>query len=136
MTDELKAKLREIILKAFGGYLEYGEWSESPTIIADVMAAEIDQAYKDAGYVPLNQELTNLLAQQKSELIRLSMTPTPEYKIVRGDQLKEVMTSQEWVDRLDMELRKGWDGEYREVYEAIMRVAKRAAGLTNNERQK
>lgn len=62
----------------------------------DSLVAQIKQAFRAEGYVPITQELANLQAQTKQELVRLTMTPTPKYKVVNENELKEVMTGQEW----------------------------------------
>lgn len=93
----------------------------------------------------LLQELANIVAQKKQELLRLKMMTAPTYRIVGGDicypegnHVKQLMTGQEWYDRYQKELKgKVISWEYNDVdvihtMDICKDAARKAAGLGEN----
>lgn len=133
MTDELRNELQEIQQKYRRGI--YDAQSNQVTeqgISTEESIAQIEQAFKDTGYVTtdvrdkaeaLYQSMLNLYANMQHDMVRLGLTPAP----------LGLMTGQEWYQRFKHELHLIDEPkeEDNNLYSMMLQAAKRAAGLSS-----
>lgn len=85
----------------------------------EAVLAAIKQAFSEAGYVNPKEMFAEY--QREGKIVIQAIDTENNYA--------PVMTGQEWYDRFDKEMTKDWNGEGYFIYKAIMKVAKKAAGL-------
>lgn len=109
---------------------------------------EVKRAFIDAGYIPsdlkkkanqLIQDMTDIHANMKHDLVRLSLNTTPTKHVAdfSDGQLSKLMTGQEWYDRYQQSLagkvyafdENGATGKIVDAVNACDLAAKKAAGI-------
>jgi hypothetical protein len=138
MSDELKAKLREIeidfVMRSLGIYVKDLVPKSVTTPLVDKYIAQIDQAYREAGYATVRKD------KYRDELGREYTQHTINYPDGSGEFVRvpqfEYMTGQEFYERFNNQLKtliSHGDGEIWMGWgcNEVRAAAKRAAGLTD-----